>query len=39
MRVINVLSYILNFILMVAVSNAKATINRYERVMRMLGVK
>lgn len=39
MRVINVLSYILNFILMVAVSNAKATINRYEKVMRMLGVR
>jgi hypothetical protein len=39
MRTINVLSYILNFILMVAVSNAKATINRYEKVMRMLGVR
>jgi hypothetical protein len=39
MRAINILSYILNFILMVAISNAKATINRYEKVMRMLGVK
>lgn len=39
MRVINVLSYILNVLLLVAVSNAKTTINRYEKVMRMLGVK
>jgi hypothetical protein len=39
MKWINIASYILNFILMVAVSNAKATINRYEKVMRMLGVK
>jgi len=39
MKWINVASYILNFILLVAVSNAKTTINRYEKVMRMLGVK
>jgi|Laugresbdmm110sd_1035091.scaffolds.fasta_scaffold85593_2 hypothetical protein len=39
MKWINIASYILNFILMVAVSNAKATINRYEKVMRMLGVR
>jgi hypothetical protein len=36
---INVASYVLNFILLVAVSNAKTTINRYEKVMKMLGVK
>jgi hypothetical protein len=39
MRWINVASYVLNVLLLVAVSNAKTTINRYEKVMRMLGVK
>lgn len=39
MRIVNVLSYILNFMLLIALSNAKSTINRYEKVMRMLGVK
>jgi hypothetical protein len=38
-RWINIASYVLNFMLLVAVSNAKATINRYEKVMNMLGVK
>jgi hypothetical protein len=39
MRTVNILSYILNFVLLVALSNAKATINRYEKVMKMLGVR
>jgi hypothetical protein len=39
MRWINALSYVLNFVLLIAISNAKTTINRYEKVMRMLGVR
>jgi|Laugrespbdmm15dd_1035085.scaffolds.fasta_scaffold217943_1 hypothetical protein len=39
MKWINTLSYLLNFVLMVAVSNAKTTVNRYKKVIEMLGVK
>lgn len=39
MKWINVLSYMLNFALLVAVSNAKTTVNRYKKVIEMLGVK
>lgn len=39
MRIVSMISITLNVLLMVALSNAKSTINRYDKVMRMMGVK
>ena len=39
MRAINIASYVLNILLFIALSNARTTINRYERVVKMLGIK
>lgn len=39
MRIVNMASYALNFLLLIALSNAKTTINRYQKVMRMMGIK